>query len=128
MKTDWFFVIYNCFTLAGDSFSRKIAYRMKPRHPAVYLLCSVAGAAICLSKIPVIAPIGIFLVFFANGSIYAASTRYIDTHILKEFNLVALSVWLFVGDIGSVIGSNVLTYIDDAICTHHSTYICVEKH
>ena len=70
------------------------------------------------------APIGIFLVFFANGAIYATSTRFIDTHIKHEYNLIALSVWLFIGDVGSVIGSNVLPYIRDLVCATTTQYIC----
>jgi hypothetical protein len=50
-------------------------------------------------------------VAFANGAIYAQSARHIDQVVDDEFNLIALSFWLFVGDIGSVIGSNVLLYV-----------------
>jgi hypothetical protein len=124
MRHDWFFVFYNSFSLMGDSFSRQIAYRHSPRHPFSFLLFSAAGAAFCLSKVPIVAPIGIFCVFFANGSIYATTTRFIDTHVAKEFNLIALSFWLFIGDIGSVIGSNVLPYIHDLVCKEQFTYIC----
>ncbi len=86
--------------------------------------CSFIGAGLCLSKIPFIAPLGTFLIFFANGGIYATTTRHIDNTIMKEFNLIALSLWLFIGDFGSVIGANVLPYIDDFVCKHHSQYIC----
>jgi hypothetical protein len=124
---DWFFVMYNMFTLAGDSSSRKLAYFFKPRHPFWFLIASFVGAAICLSKIAIIAPIGIFLVFFANGSIYASTTRHIDTHVLKEFNLIALSFWLFVGDFGSVAGSNTISFVRDVVCSHHEHYMCTAK-
>eukprot|EP00455_Lapot_gusevi_P024852 TRINITY_DN2596_c0_g1_i1.p1 TRINITY_DN2596_c0_g1~~TRINITY_DN2596_c0_g1_i1.p1 ORF type:complete len:462 (-),score=139.20 TRINITY_DN2596_c0_g1_i1:151-1458(-) len=121
---DWFFVVHNLFTLLGDSLSRKIVYVFPLRHPYLYLIPSFIGAALCLSKIAFVAPLGIFLVFFANGSIYATSTRYIDTHIKHEFNLISLSFWLFIGDVGSVIGSNVLPSIRDLVCTSASHYMC----
>lgn len=121
---DWFFVIYNLFTLAGDSISRRVAYRMKPVHPLWFLILSIVGAILCLSKIAILSPFGIFLVFFANGSIYANSTRHIDNFVPKQFNLIALSFWLFIGDFGSVAGSNVIPYIRDWICHTHYPELC----
>ena len=65
----------------------------------------------CLSKIAVLAWPGIFLVFYANGSIYATTTRHVDNHVKKGHNLVALSFWLFTGDCGSVVGSLLLIHV-----------------
>eukprot|EP01006_Ploeotia_vitrea_P004865 TRINITY_DN115622_c0_g1_i1.p1 TRINITY_DN115622_c0_g1~~TRINITY_DN115622_c0_g1_i1.p1 ORF type:complete len:455 (+),score=213.68 TRINITY_DN115622_c0_g1_i1:206-1570(+) len=124
---DWFFVVYNMFTLAGDSLSRKFAYWAEPRHPFVYLILTVVGAAICLSKYAIVAPIGIFLVFFTNGAIYATSTRHIDMHVPKQYNLIALSFWLFIGDFGSVTGSNVIAHVRDLVCTHHLPNMCTKR-
>lgn len=42
---------------------------------------------------------------------YAQANRQIDTFIDKRFSLIAFSFWLFVGDIGSVIGSNLISYV-----------------
>ena len=66
----WFFTVFNTFTFVGDSLSRRIVYSFKPRNPMYYLLISASGAIMCLSRFPIIAPIGIFAVFFANGAIY----------------------------------------------------------
>ena len=114
---DYYFAVYNCFTFLGDTFSRQLVYRM-PRlyHPFWYLICSALGAFICLLKIPLIAPLGIFLVFFANGAVYATSSKHIDTRVDRRVNLTALSVWLFIGDIGSVTGSNTWPFIAPLIC------------
>ena len=38
-------------------------------------------------------------------------SRHIDANIDHKYNLIALSVWLFIGDIGSVAGSNTLAYV-----------------
>ena len=123
-----YFAVFNCFTFIGDSMSRKLIYHMKRlRHPWLYLLCAVVGAALLLSDIPLLGPLGMFLVFFCNGAVYATSTKYIDTHVDKRYNLVALSVWLFIGDIGSVIGSNSWQEIQPRICTEalkKSQYFC----
>ena len=88
------------------------------------MVFSGLGTACVLSKIPLLAPVGTFFVMFANGSIYATSTRYIDSHVDKAFNVSALSVWLFVGDIGSVTGSFIAPFMDDWVCTSHSLYTC----
>eukprot|EP01029_Cantina_marsupialis_P018758 TRINITY_DN4322_c0_g1_i1.p1 TRINITY_DN4322_c0_g1~~TRINITY_DN4322_c0_g1_i1.p1 ORF type:complete len:423 (+),score=95.03 TRINITY_DN4322_c0_g1_i1:272-1540(+) len=123
---DWYFVVYNCFTLAGDSLSRKVAYKMKPLFPGFYLILSITGGIICCLKQPLIAPIGIFMVFYANGAIYATTTRHIDNNVPKQFNLIALSFWLFVGDIGSVTGSNIVPYLHDIVCSTKGHHICVK--
>lgn len=128
VPVDPYFVFYNLFTLAGDSLSRRLIYSLKNlHHPFWFLIFSFGGAAICLSKYAIIAPIGIFFVMFANGCIYATTTRHIDQHVEKRFNLIALSFWLFIGDVGSVIGSNVLPYIDDWICGGHYEYMCTKS-
>ena len=39
------------------------------------------------------------------------TTKHIDVQITKDFSLISLSVWLFVGDVGAVIGGNVYPYL-----------------
>jgi len=58
-----------------------------------------------LSKTALIAPIGMFFVMLGNGLIYAHTTKHIDNAVEDSFNLIALSVWLFVGDAGSLIAA-----------------------
>lgn len=120
----WFFVVHNLFTLVGDSTSRRLAYRLKPRNPFIFLVLSVLGAALCLSRVALVAPLGIFFVFFANGSVYATATRHIDVHVEGKYNLIALSTWLFVGDLGSVAGSNLLQHIRFWVCDAAREYVC----
>ena len=88
----------------------------RPPHPAWYLLLSIAGLVMCTAKLPIIAPIGIFFVFFANGSIYALSTRFIDANVPHAYNLISLSVGLFVGDLGSITGSNTWQFLKPVVC------------
>jgi hypothetical protein len=106
-----FQAVYNLCSFLGDFTSRKIAYRDRPRNPLFFLVLSLCGAIMVLSKTALVAPIGIFLIMFVNGSVYAHSTRFIDNSIDDKYNLVALSMWLFVGDIGSVVGSNLVSVI-----------------
>lgn len=127
IKKDWFFLIYNTFTMVGDAFSRRLIYHIKPQHPYVFLVLAFVGAALCLSKIAVLAPFGVMLVFACNGSVYASATRHIDTHVSKSFNLTSLSVWLFIGDMGSVTGSNTVAYIRGAACPSTERWMCQGK-
>ena len=128
MDHGWFFTIFNIFTFLGDSGSRKIVYYIaKEINPLFYLLVSIAGTAMCLVKLPLIAPLGIFCIFFANGAIYGTSTKYIDVHVDKKYNLISLSVWLFLGDIGSVTGSNLWEAFRPMYCRGvDAMYICVK--
>ena len=103
-----FDAIYYCFSFMGDFTSRKIAYRDKPRNPFFFLVLSCIGVALVLSKTAVVAPLGMFCVMFANGSIYAQTTKFVDVSVPKKYNLMALSVWLFIGDIGSFCGSQAI--------------------
>jgi hypothetical protein len=115
---DAYFAVYNCFTFFGDTLSRQLVYRAaRLYHPCVYLAFSAVGAALCLIHIPLVAPLGIFCIFFANGAVYATSTKHIDTNIDRRVGLTALSVWLFIGDIGSVLGSNTWEYIAPLVCS-----------
>lgn len=53
---DWYFAVYNLFTLAGDSVSRRIVYHVRPRNPFWYILFSAVGFVLCLSRIGAPAP------------------------------------------------------------------------
>ena len=122
ISTNVLFAFYNVCTFLGDTVSRKLAYRSPPVTPLWFLLPGAVGVVICCWMVPIIAPIGGFLVFFMNGSIYAHTCRYIDTHVSNDFNLVALSFWLFVGDAGSVTGSNLVQTFKCLLIDCNQTY------
>jgi hypothetical protein len=57
----------------------------------------------------------------ATGSIYATTTKHMDNTFkegtdMAQYHLIALSVWLFVGDIGSVTGANTWEYFQPLLC------------
>lgn len=102
---------YNFFAFLGDFTSRKLAYRgslSRKVNPLCFLILSAVGAMCILSRLTLFAPFGMLLVMFANGSIYAQTTKYIDNNVDARYNLIALSVWLFIGDIGSYSASLVV--------------------
>lgn len=125
MPHDAYFAVYNVFTLVADLGSRKLAYWVSPRNPVPFLLLSFIGAGLCFTQQGLLAPFGSFLIFAANGSIYGFSTKHIDHAVPKQYNLIALSTWLFLGDIGAVTGSNVLSYMRDLLCSTPGLYTCV---
>lgn len=99
---------FNLFSFTGDFVGRKIIYAfpsVRQRNPMVFLIFSVIGAAMILSKTALAAPFGMFFVMFANGLCYASGTRRADSVLDDRFILVALSAWLFLGDVGSYTAS-----------------------
>jgi len=128
IPTDLYLVVYNLFFLLGDAGSRKLIYWLsKPLYPPALLLFAVLGAALCVTKLGIIVPLGGFFIMLANGTVYASASKAIDTSVDKRFNLVALSMWLFVGDIGSVTGSNLVHIIRDWLCEEPGQYICISS-
>lgn len=122
INKDMFMMIFNTFTFLGESSSRRIAYTdtvLGSRFPAnrtpIFLVLTVCGIALNLSAAKcgygALAPFGGFLIFCANGSIYNHTCRRIDSVVSRQHNLTALSFWLFVGDVGSVVGSNTMVSV-----------------
>lgn len=111
VPTHTFFAIYNTCNMFGGITGRVLSYKLKPRHPVLYSLFNLFGAFLILQKIPILAPLSTFIVMMGDGLIYGSITRRIDATVPKEFNLIALSFWLFVGDFGSVLGSNLISYM-----------------
>lgn len=125
VNTDDFFSVYSFLSFVGDASGRKLIYYFKySKSPIYFLSFSIGGAFLCLLKIPVLTWVGYFLIFLANGLIYASTTRKIDAHILKQWSLTSLSIWLFVGDLGSVTGSNVWQFVDNWVCPKKTKYFC----
>jgi hypothetical protein len=111
-----FQVWYNFCSFLGDFSGRKIAYQDKhKRNPYLFLLFSLVGIFCVLSKVVILAPFGMMFIMFANGSIYAHTTKHIDNVVDDRFILIALSVWLFVGDIGSYVASLIVQPLQIAI-------------
>jgi len=112
MPQNVFRAVFNTCSMLGDATGRKLAYRTK-RYicPFWFLISTVVGTTLVLSKQTIVAPLGMLLVMFANGSIYAHTTKYVDDHVDHRYNLVSLSAWLFVGDVGSFTGSNLVNSI-----------------
>lgn len=107
-----FRAIFNSCSLLGDATGRKLAYYTH-RHvtPFWFLISTVVGVSLILSKQSIVAPLGMFCVMFANGSIYAHTTKYVDDKVNHKYNLISLSAWLFIGDVGSFTGSNLVNSI-----------------
>jgi len=74
-----------------------------------------------LIDITILVPLTALGVSFANGSLYTQTNRLIDKEVPEKYNLVALSFWLFVGDIGSVLGSNTISFLSTWIKELYNT-------
>merc|ERR1712186_169525 len=113
VQTASFFAIFNCFSAAGGLSGRWISYYLKPRHPIFFIVFNATGVALILSKVPLLAPLGVCCINFGDGLIYGSISRHVDMAVPKQFNLIAISFWLFIGDFGSVAGSNLMSFIRD---------------
>jgi hypothetical protein len=113
---DAFFAVYNFMTFAGESASRKWAYKDKKNRPVLYfLIFSLIGVSLnCFSgthNFAVLCPLAGMFIFLGNGSIYNYTCKHIDSSVKSEHNLTACSFWLFIGDVGSTTGSNLIPYL-----------------
>jgi hypothetical protein len=104
-------LVLNIGGLVGDAGSRVVAYspRATRVHPFFYLILSGAALGLAFSKVALLAPLSQILALFANGGIYASTTKRVDTIIDKKYNLIVLSLWLFAGDLGSFIAANAVS-------------------
>jgi len=109
--TDWLLAIYNLCFFIGDTSSRKLLYQTRIIFPLFFLVFAVIGAFVGLSHVIYLIFLCPLLVAFCNGSIYSQANRQIDTKVPKEFNLIAFSFWLCLGDVGSVTGSLLINYV-----------------
>jgi len=115
LSNDWLFAIYNACFFLGDTSSRKLLYNFRTIFPLVFLVLAIIGVACGLSDVIYLIFFCSFLVAFCNGAIYSQANRHIDANIPKQFSLIAFSSWLFIGDIGSVIGSNLISSVNVGI-------------
>jgi hypothetical protein len=115
VASDTFFAVFNMGSALGGITGRLSSFWLRERHPMFYNLLTLAGIAVILMRMPLLAPIGSFCIMLGDGLIYGTISRRIDTHVAREFNLIAISFWLCIGDMGSVLGSNSMSYIRDAV-------------
>jgi len=109
---DVVFAIYDACFFLGDTLSRKIFYPVRTIFPLVFWAFALVGLVGGLSNVVYLMFLSPLFISFCNGSIYAQANRHIDTNVSKEYSLIAFSFWLFIGDIGSVIGSNLINTVN----------------
>lgn len=139
MDHDAFLALVNMFIFLGDTSARKLAYLIKPRtnwieysRCVVLLVCGSLGFCVVLHlKIGVLVPLGVFMIFFANGGLYGQATKFIDAHVPDQHNLMAFSFWLFMGDVGSLTGSNLVDVVlNNFLCTPQTIpypHLCLQN-
>lgn len=108
ISTDVFFALYNTATFFGGFIGRTGGYHMRPVHPLAFTCISGTAVALIFTGRTELQLLAGFFCLLADGFIYAQTCRAIDGRVPHEFAVMAMSVWLFVGDIGSVLGSNLI--------------------
>ncbi|CUG62294.1 transmembrane protein, putative [Bodo saltans] len=117
--------VFNICGFLGDFTARTVAYSppswwptslMTPNGNTLRcLVFTCTGLALCLCRVAILSPIGMLLIMFGNGLMYATTTRRIDTVVPWKYNIIAVSLWLFTGDCGSYIASTLTTPISNAV-------------
>jgi hypothetical protein len=106
LKADYYRTIFGVFTFLGDFCSRLIFENVKPIFPVLFLIGNLIGVLMVISGVSEVMMIGNFLIMFAKGIIYVQTSRYIkEVTVGTQWNLASYSVWLFVGDLRSVVAS-----------------------
>lgn len=123
MNTDRYLVVLNIFLLVGDMLSRRLAYCFRLTTLCSNLvaisfaiLASVVGFGLALKGIAALTWFSTFLAFAGAGFNYGVTSKYIDSLIPKEHNLVAYSLWMFVGYGGAIAGTALVGITRDFIC------------
>ncbi|KAH0789960.1 major facilitator superfamily transporter [Histomonas meleagridis] len=112
---DLFLCLYNLGGFLGDYISRKVMNNKRIIHPIFYFFLLLFGFAINISLIPEIAPFAAFSFMWANGGLYVQSTKLIGEIFREKYHLTATSTWLFIGDGGSFLGSNLVQLVRPSI-------------
>ena len=114
LSHDWFIFLYNLGSFLGDYVSRKVMEKKRIIHPIWYFLLLCMAFCINVTLIPEIAPFAAFGFSWANGGLYVQSTKFIGQLFTEKYHLTATSSWLFIGDAGSTLGSNIVQPIRPA--------------
>jgi len=132
---DYFQAVMNLFVFFGDTFSRPLVYKITThRYSSTLLillaamLCEVVGFFAMKLAVAWTAWLSLGLAFFGDGLVYAAGSKYIDRYVPPEHHLAAYSVWCFMGDISSVVGSKSQDLVRSWICGDvQSSFECLAK-
>jgi hypothetical protein len=111
----WFMLLYNSGSFLGDFLSRRIMDERRIVHPGCYAVLLVLSVTMNLALIPEIAPLAAFGVSWVTGALYCQSTRLISELFTERYHLTATSLWLFLGDVGSTSGSNLVQLLTPVI-------------
>jgi hypothetical protein len=111
LGNDMFMLAYNIGSFSGDFLSRRVMAKRTIVSPIWFLLLLGFAFALVMSLIPEIAPLAAFGFSWANGGLYAQTTRLIGEEFTEGYHLTATSTWLFLGDVGSTTGSMIIQVV-----------------
>jgi hypothetical protein len=114
---DVFMVTYNVGSFLGDFVSRRVMVRKRIVSPLWFFVLLLVAFGLVISLVPEIAPLAAFGFSWANGGLYSQTTRLIGDLFTMEFHLTAMSTWLFLGDVGSTVGSLLIQEVRPGIAT-----------
>lgn len=108
IKNEIFMLCFNCGSFLGNFCSMRIMNKKRIICPLLFNILTILGVFLNLALIPEFAPVSSFLMMSANGGISCQSSKLIGQLFHEKYHLTALSSFLFFGDLGSIIGSNLI--------------------
>jgi hypothetical protein len=130
---DLYFVLIYIAVLLGDGISRRVVYlfslstlRSNVVILSIAILCSLCGFFLQAFAVAVVTLLAAFLAFWGNGLGYAVAAKYIDRFVPREHSRAVYSLWCMSGDIGGIMGSGAVLWVNSIFCHSHFTYECVQ--
>jgi hypothetical protein len=115
VKRTQYFMIYGICTTLGGLFGRWIGFTLrKSYNPLLLVLVVIIGMVIDLALAiynPIFGWLAGFLVLCGNALLYNQSWSYLGTKNTNKTGVTLYSKWLFVGDLGSTIGTIIMALI-----------------
>eukprot|EP00033_Pygsuia_biforma_P005536 GCRY01006114.1.p1 GENE.GCRY01006114.1~~GCRY01006114.1.p1 ORF type:complete len:411 (-),score=65.24 GCRY01006114.1:206-1438(-) len=115
VNKNFFFMVNNITFCLGDTSGRRFFYKLPSFNAFSPLILTVLSQVCIFSTFPLLVPIGTFLLALGNGAMYSQACRHIERQVNIFYDLTALSFFLFIGDFGSVIGSNLIPYVNEMV-------------
>jgi len=132
---DFYFVFIYIAVLLGDGISRRVVYFFSLNTMTsniivlgLAVLCSTGGFFLESFAVAVVTLLAAFLAFWGNGLGYAVAAKYIDRFVPREHSRAVYSLWCMSGDVGGIIGSGAVLWVNRIFCQSHYTYECVLHH
>lgn len=129
---DLYFVLIYISVMLGDTISRRAVYYFALASLSanigvlsIAVAYSVLGFYLESFAVAALTLLAAFFAFWGNGLGYGVSAKYIDGYVPRQHSRAVYSLWCMSGDVGGIIGSGAVLWVNSIFCKSHYTYECV---